>query len=54
MGDLPLFSAAPKASAKPKTSAVEEALKAFDPDSMSPKEALDALYVLKAKAKVDA
>lgn len=53
MGDLPLFSAAPKAPAKAKVSAVEEALKAFDPDSMSPKEALDALYALKAKAKTD-
>lgn len=54
MGDLPLFSAAPKTPAKPKVSAVEEALKTFDPDSMSPREALEALYALKAKAKADA
>ncbi|MDP2206299.1 MAG: DNA mismatch repair protein MutS [Alphaproteobacteria bacterium] len=50
MGDLPLFSAAPKDAAKPKTSAVEEALKTIDPDGMTPKEALDALYALKSKA----
>lgn len=49
MGDLPLFSAPPKTPAAPKTSAVEDALKSIDPDSMSPKEALDALYALKSK-----
>jgi len=49
MSDLPLFSAAPKEPAKPKTSAVEDALKALDPDSMSPRDALDALYALKSK-----
>lgn len=54
MGDLPLFSMAPKAAPKPKTSAVEEALKAIDPDSMTPREALDALYQLKTKLKAEA
>lgn len=49
MSDLPLFSAAPKEPAKPKTSAVEDALKTLDPDSMSPRDALDALYALKSK-----
>ncbi|MBW7911928.1 MAG: DNA mismatch repair protein MutS [Alphaproteobacteria bacterium] len=49
MSDLPLFSAAPKEPAKAKTSAVEDALKTLDPDSMSPRDALDALYVLKSK-----
>ncbi|HRJ66658.1 MAG TPA: DNA mismatch repair protein MutS [Alphaproteobacteria bacterium] len=49
MSDLPLFSAAPKEPAKAKTSAVEDALKTLDPDSMSPRDALDALYALKAK-----
>lgn len=49
MSDLPLFSTAPKEPAKAKTSAVEDALKTLDPDSMSPRDALDALYVLKAK-----
>jgi len=49
MSDLPLFSAAPKEPAKAKTSAVEDALKALDPDSMSPRDALDALYALKSK-----
>lgn len=51
--DLPLFSLpppAPKAAAV-KPSAVEEALKIIDPDSLSPKEALEALYGLKAKLK---
>ncbi|MBX9456768.1 MAG: DNA mismatch repair protein MutS [Rhizobium sp.] len=48
--DLPLFQAAirrvePKSS--PGASAVEEKLKAFNPDEMTPREALDALYLLK-------
>lgn len=46
--DLPLFSAAPPA-APAKPSAIETALAAIDPDSLSPKDALEALYVLKAK-----
>ncbi len=49
MGDLPLFSSIPKEAAKPKVDPLTEALKAYDPDSMSPKEALDALYALKSK-----
>lgn len=48
IGDLPLFSAAPAPRAA-KTSAVEETLKTIDPDTLSPKEALDALYLLKSK-----
>jgi len=47
--DLPLFTAAPAPVAKP--SAVEEALKAVNPDNLSPKEALDALYSLKELLK---
>ncbi len=43
--DLPLFSAAP--SSVTKTSAAEEALKTLNPDTLSPKEALEALYRLK-------
>jgi len=35
--------------APPKTSAVEEALKTIEPDSLSPKEALELLYDLKKK-----
>ncbi|MBL0371832.1 DNA mismatch repair protein MutS [Rhizobium sp. KVB221] len=47
--DLPLFQAAvrrdePKSS---KASKVEESLKALNPDEMTPREALDALYALK-------
>ena len=49
MGDLPLFSSIPKEAAKPKTSPVHDALKDLDPDTMSPKDALDALYALKNK-----
>ncbi|MEO6623813.1 MAG: hypothetical protein ABIN37_03120, partial [Burkholderiaceae bacterium] len=41
-----LFAAAPAAHA-PETSAVESALAALDPDALTPREALDALYSLK-------
>ena len=34
---------------KPKTSGVEEALKAVEPDALSPKQALEVLYALKQK-----
>ncbi len=44
--DLPLFGASPSV---PKTSAVEDALRAVDPDALSPKEALEILYSLKQK-----
>jgi DNA mismatch repair protein MutS len=47
LADLPLFSTvAPVAKAKP--SAVEERLKAIDVDGLSPREALELLYALKA------
>jgi DNA mismatch repair protein MutS len=42
--DLPLFSATAPA---PKVNAVEDALKAIEPDSLTPKQALEALYDLK-------
>ena len=46
--DLPLFQAnAPKAAAK--GSAIEDALREISPDSLSPREALELLYALKAK-----
>jgi len=54
--DLPLFSAAlkrpppaPAASpaAPPEPSRVEEALKSIDPDSLTPRQALDELYRLR-------
>jgi DNA mismatch repair protein MutS len=48
--DLPLFSAAP-ALQPVKPSAAEEALKAINPDTLSPKDALEALYRLKELAK---
>ena len=45
--DLPLFAAVAEPEARFGPSPVEEALKALDPDGMSPREALDALYKLK-------
>ena len=45
--DLPLFSAL--APAKKEESALEEALRAVDPDALTPKQALEVLYELKAK-----
>lgn len=51
LDDLPLFAAAepaPAAFAGP--SPVETALAEIDPDSMSPREAMDALYRLKGLA----
>jgi len=47
--DLPLFQASAPARPQAKTSAVEEALRGISPDALSPKEALDLLYSLKAK-----
>jgi DNA mismatch repair protein MutS len=49
--DLPLFAAAarpaPAPAAPPKPSVVEEALKAVNPDELSPREALEVLYRLR-------
>ena len=51
--DLPLFAAAPKPADMPPADAALEALvatlAAMHPDEMSPREALEALYALKAK-----
>jgi DNA mismatch repair protein MutS len=50
--DLPLFAAmAPPPAPEPQTDALREALAALDPDAMSPREALEALYSLKRTAK---
>ena len=48
--DLPLFTAAPTQQPA-KASAAEEALKHLNPDTLSPKEALEALYRLKEMLK---
>lgn len=45
--DLPLFAAVAEPEARLGPSPVEEALRALDPDGMSPREAMDALYRLK-------
>ncbi len=51
--DLPLFSAAPStpANARPASSAVEERIKKACPDELTPKQALDLVYELKALAE---
>ena len=47
--DLPLFSAEQSAPSAPRgPSPLEDAMAALDPDSMSPRDALEALYALKA------
>ncbi|GLK71977.1 DNA mismatch repair protein MutS [Ancylobacter dichloromethanicus] len=59
LDDLPLFAAlnrapppaAPAAKADPVAAAVKAALAGIDPDEMTPREALEALYRLKAAAK---
>ncbi len=45
-----LFAAPPEASAAPEPSPVDAALSAIDPDALTPREALDALYRLKGLA----
>jgi DNA mismatch repair protein MutS len=50
LDDLPLF-AVMEAPAPPSTSAVDAAVAALDPDALTPREALEALYRLKGLAK---
>jgi DNA mismatch repair protein MutS len=45
--DLPLFAAVAEPAQTYGPSAAEEALRAMEPDGMSPREAMDALYRLK-------
>jgi DNA mismatch repair protein MutS len=49
--DLPLFATAmtPVSAARPRVSAVEDELRAVDPDALTPKSALELLYALKRK-----
>jgi DNA mismatch repair protein MutS len=50
--DLPLFAAAPKPAAAPqKVDPQREALDGIEPDEMTPRDALEALYRLKRAAK---
>jgi DNA mismatch repair protein MutS len=55
LDDLPLFAAAPRPPSAPQRDAaldnVIATLAALHPDEMSPREALEALYALKAKAR---
>ena len=48
--DLPLFAATARSAPKSDTDELAIALAALNPDEMSPKEALEALYALKLKA----
>jgi DNA mismatch repair protein MutS len=53
LGDLPLFAApAPGLAEAAGPSPVDEALADMDPDGMSPREALEALYQLKGLSRV--
>jgi len=47
LDDLPLFAATAPAPERAQPSRVEDALRALDPDGMSPREAMEALYRLK-------
>ena len=47
LDDLPLFATVAEPAAKFGPSPVDEAVRAMDPDGMSPREAMDALYRLK-------
>ena len=47
LDDLPLFAAVAEPAASYGPSPAEEALRVMDPDGMSPREAMDALYRLK-------
>jgi DNA mismatch repair protein MutS len=47
LDDLPLFAAVAEPAASHGPSLVDEAVRALDPDGMSPREAMDALYRLK-------
>jgi DNA mismatch repair protein MutS len=55
--DLPLFAAAPRHASEspgePHADSVRGALAALNPDEMSPRDALEALYALKAKSAKD-
>jgi DNA mismatch repair protein MutS len=52
--DLPLFSASrPQAAAKPQEDPLRQKMQAVEPDSLSPKEALQLLYELKALSGKD-
>src|SRR6516162_983337 len=54
--DLPLFAATPRPASPPRAAAIDSviaALASLHPDEMSPRDALEALYALKAKAAAE-
>ena len=52
--DLPLFEHMPLPATEPESSPLQDALAALKPDNLSPREALDALYRIKALAEDEA
>ncbi len=53
LADLPLFAAAPRPAPEPRPDPLRSALEALDPDALTPREGLEALYRLKALAVGD-
>ena len=53
LGELPLFAAALKDTREPASDALRDRLQAIDVDALSPREALELLYVLKQEASLD-
>jgi len=54
--DLPLFAATPRPASPPRAAAIDSViavLASLHPDEMSPRDALEALYALKAKAAAE-
>ena len=51
LDDLPLFAAVAEPAPAPMSSALDDAVAAIDPDELTPREALEALYRLKGLAK---
>jgi len=54
LDDLPLFARLDAPPAPPRRDPLREALDAVDPDDLTPKAALEALYALKRAAKEEA
>ncbi|MNT32760.1 DNA mismatch repair protein MutS [compost metagenome] len=51
LDDLPLFAAVAEPAPAPISSALDDAMAGIDPDELTPREALEALYRLKGLSK---
>ena len=51
LDDLPLFAAVAEPASAPMNSALDEAMAGIDPDELTPREALEALYRLKGLSR---